>query len=144
VCVFVLAGLACLNLSAQEYHFRYFGIAEGLTNLAVRQIYEDRAGFVWVSTENGIFRFDGERFEEFTEPPTESNSVMKAEGGMESEPYHTMFAFSSLGRAHRYDALDSPGRACRQRLVVAPDRRCLISRDRYRYSRQRSRTTAIH
>ena len=50
---------------AQDYHFRYLGVAEGLTNLAVRQIYQDRTGFVWVSTENGLFRFDGERFEAF-------------------------------------------------------------------------------
>jgi diguanylate cyclase (GGDEF)-like protein len=52
-------------LCAQEYSFRTFGNAEGLNNLAVRQIYQDRAGFIWVSTENGIFRYDGDRFEEF-------------------------------------------------------------------------------
>jgi diguanylate cyclase (GGDEF)-like protein len=50
---------------AQEYSFRFFGNAEGLNNLAVRQIYQDRAGFIWVSTENGIFRYDGDRFEGF-------------------------------------------------------------------------------
>ena len=52
-------------LSAQEYSFRTFGNAEGLANLAVRQIYQDRGGFIWVSTENGIFRYDGDRFEAF-------------------------------------------------------------------------------
>ena len=54
-------GLLC----AQEYSFRNFGVAEGLNNLAVRRVYQDRVGFIWVSTENGIFRYDGERFEEF-------------------------------------------------------------------------------
>src|SRR3984957_2547691 len=52
-------------LSAQEYNFRTFGVTEGLNNLAVRQVYQDRTGFIWVSTENGIFRYDGERFEAF-------------------------------------------------------------------------------
>jgi len=52
-------------LSAQEYSFRTFGNADGLANLAVRQIYQDRGGFIWVSTENGIFRYDGDRFEAF-------------------------------------------------------------------------------
>src|ERR1700688_179919 len=52
-------------LSAQEYNFRTFGVTEGLNNLAVRQVYQDRTGFVWVSTENGIFRYDGERFQLF-------------------------------------------------------------------------------
>ncbi len=61
----VLVLLLAPTLLAQEYSFRTFGSSEGLTNLAVRQIYEDRSGFIWVSTENGIFRYDGDRFEAF-------------------------------------------------------------------------------
>jgi diguanylate cyclase (GGDEF)-like protein len=57
----VCSGLCC----AQEYSFRTYGTSEGLTNLAIRTIYQDRVGFLWVSTENGIFRYDGERFEAF-------------------------------------------------------------------------------
>ncbi|MGD0830580.1 MAG: EAL domain-containing protein [Terracidiphilus sp.] len=52
-------------LRAQEFSFRTLGSAEGLDNLEVRKIYQDRAGFLWVSTENGIYRYDGERFEIF-------------------------------------------------------------------------------
>src|ERR1035441_5447621 len=52
-------------LFAQEYSFRTFGNADGLGNLAVRQIYQDHVGFIWVSTEDGIYRYDGERFETF-------------------------------------------------------------------------------
>jgi ligand-binding sensor domain-containing protein len=57
--------LAGGTLCAQEYNFRNFGVAEGLSNLTVRRIYQDRVGFIWVSTENGIFRYDGDRFEAF-------------------------------------------------------------------------------
>ncbi len=57
--------LAARLVSGQEYSFRYFGLADGLSNLAVRQIHQDRAGFLWVATENGIFRYDGDRFEQF-------------------------------------------------------------------------------
>src|SRR5450631_1485054 len=57
--------LASGALYAQEYSFRSFGVTEGLNNLGVLQIYQDRAGFLWVSTENGIYRFDGDRFEAF-------------------------------------------------------------------------------
>lgn len=60
-CLLLMAGSVC----AQEYSFRSFGNADGLNNLAVRQIYQDRAGFIWVSTENGIYRYDGDRFESF-------------------------------------------------------------------------------
>lgn len=57
--------LFCFDLCAQEYSFRTFGNAEGLSNLAVSQIFQDRIGFLWVSSENGVFRFDGDRFEAF-------------------------------------------------------------------------------
>jgi hypothetical protein len=41
--VFVLLVLTSGVLCAQEYNFRNFGVTEGLNNLAVRQIYQDRA-----------------------------------------------------------------------------------------------------
>lgn len=58
----LLVGSLC---AAQEYRFHEFGNADGLSNLAVRQVYQDHVGFIWVSTENGIFRYDGDRFEGF-------------------------------------------------------------------------------
>jgi diguanylate cyclase (GGDEF)-like protein len=64
-CALALLSLAGGSLCAQEYNFRSFGAAEGLNNLAVRRIYQDRVGFIWVSTENGIYRYDGDRFEAF-------------------------------------------------------------------------------
>jgi diguanylate cyclase (GGDEF)-like protein len=63
MCAFLL--LTTGTLFAQEYSFRTFGNADGLGNLAVRQIYQDQVGFIWVSTEDGIYRYDGERFEAF-------------------------------------------------------------------------------
>lgn len=66
----VSAGLAVLTmggaaLCAQDFSFRSFGVTEGLNNLVVRRIFQDKVGFIWVSTENGIFRYDGDRFEAF-------------------------------------------------------------------------------
>ena len=47
-----------------RYHnggFRAYSAAEGLTNDFVRAVYEDRAGVLWVGTDDGLFRFDGAR-----------------------------------------------------------------------------------
>lgn len=75
---FALLAPAGGSICAQEYSFRNFGVTEGLNNLAVRRIYQDRVGFIWVSTENGIFRFDGNRFEPFgKEKGIPSNSGME-------------------------------------------------------------------
>jgi diguanylate cyclase (GGDEF)-like protein len=60
-----LLTMAAGTLSAREYSFRNFGVSEGLNNLAIRRIYQDRIGFLWLSTENGIYRYDGDRFEPF-------------------------------------------------------------------------------
>ncbi len=57
--------ISAAKLRAEEYSFRYLGIADGLNNLAVRDIYQDQRGFLWVNTENGIYRYDGDRFEFF-------------------------------------------------------------------------------
>jgi diguanylate cyclase (GGDEF)-like protein len=83
--IFALLALTSGVLSAQEYSFHNFGVTEGLDNLAVRQVYQDRAGFIWVSTENGIFRYDGERFEAFGPeqgiPPTSGAALGDAPDG---------------------------------------------------------------
>ena len=52
-------------MKAQQYSFRYYGTEEGLTNLAVKVLFQDRTGFLWVGTENGLFRFDGQRLQRY-------------------------------------------------------------------------------
>jgi len=74
--------------------FRSFGVAEGLANLAIRRIYQDRAGFVWVSTENGIFRYDGDRFEAFT---TEQGIPLNSGVAFGDAPDGSLLAGGSIG-----------------------------------------------
>jgi signal transduction histidine kinase/CheY-like chemotaxis protein len=61
--------LACLTLAApakaQQYSFRYYGPEDGLTNAAVKVLFQNRRGFVWAGTENGVFRYDGQRFQRY-------------------------------------------------------------------------------
>lgn len=84
--IFAICALASLvpaaRLTAQEYRFEYLGAKEGLTNLAVKNLYQDRLGYLWVSTEDGVFRFDGERFLAFgpEEGLPQSSGVAFAEG----------------------------------------------------------------
>jgi signal transduction histidine kinase/CheY-like chemotaxis protein/ligand-binding sensor domain-containing protein len=44
----------------QRYTFKEY--VEGLGNLNVNSIVQDRAGFLWLGTENGLFRYDGSSF----------------------------------------------------------------------------------
>ncbi len=42
--------------------FRSFGSAEGLHNLVVFSIAQDASGYLWIATDDGVARYDGERF----------------------------------------------------------------------------------
>src|SRR5580658_6913836 len=61
-CILVCLAFA-LPAKAQRYSFRYYGTEDGLTNLAVKVLFQDRMGFLWAGTESGVFRFDGQRFQ---------------------------------------------------------------------------------
>ena len=62
-CLWLLVGL----VAAQQFQFRSYGTDEGLTSLSVRDLFQDKAGYIWISTEGGIFRYDGRQFRHFTE-----------------------------------------------------------------------------
>jgi signal transduction histidine kinase/ligand-binding sensor domain-containing protein/CheY-like chemotaxis protein len=53
------------SLCAQRYTFQYYGQQQGLTNLTPQCILQDRGGFLWVGTQNGLFRYDGSQFFRF-------------------------------------------------------------------------------
>lgn len=59
--VSVWSGRAC----GQRFEARLFGQQDGLDNLAVSAIAQDGKGFLWVASQNGIFRYDGARFQSF-------------------------------------------------------------------------------
>ncbi len=50
-----------------RYSFQEYKQEDGLDNLSVRAILQDRSGFLWVATANGLFRYDGGRFIPFRE-----------------------------------------------------------------------------
>jgi len=57
--------LAAGSLNGQHFSFDHHGLTNGLSNLSVRSLGQDRAGLLWIATSNGIFRFDGHRFQRF-------------------------------------------------------------------------------
>jgi signal transduction histidine kinase/ligand-binding sensor domain-containing protein/ActR/RegA family two-component response regulator len=72
----VLAGAP--NLRAQRYNFKVYGEEEGLKNLVVQTILQDRAGFLWVGTQNGLYRYDGNRFVAFSKSEGLPNARVEA------------------------------------------------------------------
>jgi Two component regulator propeller len=47
----------------QQYSFRDY--VDGLGNLSVNGLLQDREGFLWIGTESGLYQYDGSRFWKF-------------------------------------------------------------------------------
>jgi signal transduction histidine kinase/ligand-binding sensor domain-containing protein/ActR/RegA family two-component response regulator len=58
--VFCWVASVCL---AQQYSFRDY--IDGLGNLSVNCLLQDRSGFLWIGTESGLYQYDGSRFWQF-------------------------------------------------------------------------------
>ena len=58
---FVLLTSCFSPLFAQRYSFKSYGHEEGLGSLVVQGILQDVHGFLWVATQNGVYRYDGKR-----------------------------------------------------------------------------------
>src|SRR5450755_295149 len=63
--LFFLCTLLMTCASAQQgihYFFRHINQADGLLHNQVLSIAQDRKGFIWIATTNGLQRYDGSRF----------------------------------------------------------------------------------
>ncbi len=65
-------------LIGQGLNFQHFTMADGLSDSGTiynNCILQDKEGFLWFATFNGINRFDGEKFKRFQFSPADSNSL---------------------------------------------------------------------
>lgn len=45
--------------------FRAYGVERGLGDFLILTLFQDRRGFLWAGTEDGLFRYDGREFERY-------------------------------------------------------------------------------
>jgi len=73
------------NIFAQRYTFRQYGSEQGLGNLSVNCLLQDRTGYIWAGTDNGLFRYDGSTFREYSHaeglPSTEIRALTEGPDG---------------------------------------------------------------
>ena len=58
-----------------EYVSRTFTLQDGLSSEQCRDMHKDRAGFLWISTDKGLNRFDGNSFYTFRHRPDDPLSI---------------------------------------------------------------------
>jgi len=73
IVVFVLWCMMLLNgsnlLGNPNYSFKHYNINNGLSQNSVHFILQDRLGFMWIGTKDGLNRFDGSSFKTFRFSP---------------------------------------------------------------------------
>lgn len=60
---FLLALVICTQLSAQISVFKSYTFREGLNTYGINKCIQDKFGYIWVATQDGMYRFNGRSFE---------------------------------------------------------------------------------
>src|SRR6185503_3446348 len=63
------------KVAGQSYYFRHFQVENGLSNNAVICCVQDKKGFLWFGTKDGLDRFDGYSFKIFRNDPYDTTSI---------------------------------------------------------------------
>lgn len=59
--------------------FRCYSVDEGLPQSRAMEIVQDQHGFLWIATQDGLARFDGQSFLTFRPDPSDSASISRSE-----------------------------------------------------------------
>ena len=76
----ILLLIFCLTLSSlsyaqRNYLFENISIPEGLSNSTVQYLFQDSNGFLWISTSDGLNRYDGNSIKVFKNDPNDSTTL---------------------------------------------------------------------
>ncbi|MFT4924653.1 MAG: signal transduction histidine kinase/ligand-binding sensor domain-containing protein [Phenylobacterium sp.] len=106
ITLFVLFYSIMVQAAGPALHFDRFSLDDGLSQAAVSDIFQDRDGFLWFATQDGLNRYDGYTFKVFRHDPQDQYSIS-------NNTIRTLFEDSkgrlwigtNGGGLNRYDAL---------------------------------------
>jgi signal transduction histidine kinase/CheY-like chemotaxis protein/ligand-binding sensor domain-containing protein len=73
IVLMMVASLA--SAQTQQLHFTHLGSANGLSDLNVNAILQDKRGFIWVGTADGLNRYDGYKFRVYRNDIKDTSSI---------------------------------------------------------------------
>src|SRR3990172_10034784 len=73
--VIFLISLSSLSYGQRNYLFENISVPEGLSNSTVNYIFQDSNGFLWISTADGLNRYDGNNIKVFKNDPNDSTTI---------------------------------------------------------------------
>ncbi|HEX7905098.1 MAG TPA: histidine kinase [Chitinophagaceae bacterium] len=80
------------GIQAQEFGHIHYDIKDGLPSNTIYDITQDKSGFIWFATENGLTKFDGLHFKTFTtRDGLPDNAILKVHGDEKGRVYFIPF-----------------------------------------------------
>jgi signal transduction histidine kinase/ligand-binding sensor domain-containing protein/DNA-binding response OmpR family regulator len=73
--IFILFFPCILFPVSQDIKFEHFTVEDGLSNNKLRCILQDKHGFIWIGTEDGLNKYDGYKFTIYRNNPLDSLSL---------------------------------------------------------------------
>src|SRR4029079_7665562 len=102
---FLFCFIFSLSIVAQKQHlyFTNYGVNEGLSYGVVNDLFRDSEGFLWVSTFNGLCRFDGTGFQKFYSDRHNSKAIADNNVQEVCEDHNGRIWCATLGGISCYD-----------------------------------------
>ncbi|MDC3260237.1 hypothetical protein OAU66_01645, partial [bacterium] len=65
------------TLFAAEQHIRFdlLSIKDGLSQSSINAVVQDKQGFIWIGTQDGLNKYDGYSFTTYYHDPEDSSSI---------------------------------------------------------------------
>ncbi|MEP7377065.1 MAG: two-component regulator propeller domain-containing protein [Chitinophagaceae bacterium] len=72
---FLLLAITAAGQGARQYTFTHYGVSSGLASNEATASLQDEQGFIWVATNNGLQRFDGQRYLSFRHEKDDPSTI---------------------------------------------------------------------
>ena len=73
--LYIFLAVQAAGQGPRQYTFTHYGVTSGLASNEATACLQDEQGFMWVGTNNGLQRFDGQRFLSFRHRKNDSTSL---------------------------------------------------------------------
>ncbi len=88
--------------TSEELYFQTFSTKDGLPSQNTYNTYQDQQGFLWISTAEGLTRYDGYEFKPYLDD-VKAGLRLKGACGFYEDDAGTLWVISGLGYLHEYD-----------------------------------------
>ncbi len=64
-----------INAQSSSMRFENITVVDGLTENSARALHQDKMGFIWIGTQNGLLKYDGYEYTIYQHDPSDSTSI---------------------------------------------------------------------